>query len=174
MFVAVTEVMVVQCRTRKAHTLSYFIVLHQPMNLYPYHNINTKYMQLNKLQMRDKKNTNYGSSQPIIQYLTAVVCRLLTADKDQETTAKVIWRCNSFCKPYIMQYFLFTCLNTNINIKTLLLAYYHHLFLTNHRLTPFIFFTFQSRFSSQFHYITHSTLQIRYRNKHFSHPHINS
>jgi hypothetical protein len=40
-----------------------------------------------------KKNTNYGSSQPTIQYLTAVVCRLLTAGKDQETTAKVIWRC---------------------------------------------------------------------------------
>jgi hypothetical protein len=36
---------------------------------------------------------NYRSSQSIIQYLTAVVCRLITANKEQETTAKVIRRC---------------------------------------------------------------------------------
>jgi uncharacterized membrane-anchored protein YjiN (DUF445 family) len=45
------------------------------------------------------KNMNYGSSQAIIQYLTAVVCRLLTADKDQETTAKVIRRCTKVVIP---------------------------------------------------------------------------
>jgi hypothetical protein len=75
---------------------------------------------------------------------------------------------NSFCKPYILQRFLFT----NINIQTLLLAYYYHLFLTNHRLTPLIFVTFHSCFSSHCHYIIHPTLQFRYSNKYFSHPNI--
>jgi len=56
---------------------------------------------------------------------------------------------NSFCKPYIMQCFLFTCLNTNINIQTLLLAYYYHLFLTNHKTH-----TFQLLDLSQLFFIT--------------------